>query len=393
MFGKRHELIRPRSGQIAVVFLIKPTRVWGNNVSLKCVYIVIQSIIMKKFICVAAVVPLIFLYSCSSTNLVFISVKEPAPVTLPDYVKSVAVINRTTPSEKTRALNKVHEVLSMESDNLVREGSTACINGLTDELMNNNRFTNIVKVDSTDISSFGAGVFPAPLDWDKVEDICRETNTDAVFSLELFDTESKINYTANKTSINTALGNIPALEHHVSMNTLVKTGWRMYDLSSHTILDESYISKDMNFSGNGINPVAAAQAIIGKKEAVKQAGNAAGHLYANKIDPYWIRVHREYFVRGKSGSFGVAKRKAQTGNWNDAANIWMEQTKSSNRKTAGRACYNMAIINEINGNIDAAMSWAQKAYENYRIRLGLDYVNILRHRKADEELLTAQNAN
>jgi Family of unknown function (DUF6340) len=347
---------------------------------------------MKKLLYPAAFASVIFLYSCSSTNLVFISVKEPAPVTLPDYIKSVAVINRTTPSDKTKMLNKVHEVLSMESDNLVKEGSAACVNGLTDELMNNNRFDHVVRVDSANVSSFGAGVFPSPLDWDKVEDICRETNTDAVFSLELFDTDSKINYAANKTSINTALGSIPALEHHVNMNTLVKTGWRMYDPSTHTILDESYISKDMNFSGNGINPVATAQAVIGKKEAVKQVGNAAGHLYANKIDPYWIRVHREYFIRGKSGAFAIAKRKAQTGNWDEAADIWMGQTKSGNRKTAGRACYNMAIINEINGNIDEAMSWAQKAYENYRIKLGLEYTNILRHRKADEELLTAQNA-
>ena len=345
---------------------------------------------MKKFIYILS--GALLLSSCSSTNLVFISVKEPAPVTVPDYVKSIAIINRTMPSDKTKTLNKIHQVLSLESENLVREGSDASVNGLIDELANNNRFTNIVRVDSTDITSFGAGVFPSPLDWDQVDKICRETNTDALFSLELFDTESKLNYAATPTSINTGLGNIPALEHHVNMNTLVKTGWRMYDPSSRTILDESVISKDMMFSGNDINPLAAAQAVIGKKEAVKQVGNAAGHLYANKIDPYWIRVHREYFVRGKSGAFAIAKRKAQTGNWNEAADIWMQQTKSPNRKTAGRACYNMAIINEINGNVDAAMSWAQKAYENYRIRLGLDYTNILRHRKAGEELLTAQNA-
>jgi hypothetical protein len=50
----------------------------------------------------------------------------------------------------------------------------------------------------------------------------------------------------------------------------------------------------------------------------------------------------------------------------------------------------MAIINEINGDVDAAMAWAQKSYENYRIKHGLYYVNILRHRKADEALLASQ---
>ena len=51
--------------------------------------------------------------------------------------------------------------------------------------------------------------------------------------------------------------------------------------------------------------------------------------------------------------------------------IWQEETKSSpNGKLAGRACYNMAIIAEINGDLDGAIQWAQKSYENYNIRTG-----------------------
>ncbi|MBS1973952.1 MAG: hypothetical protein JST13_06340 [Bacteroidetes bacterium] len=263
------------------------------------------------------------------------------------------------------------------------------MNGLADELRNNNRFENIVKLDSG-LSSFGAGVFPAPLDWDRVEKICRETGADALFSLEFFDTESKLNYSATPGSITTGFGNIPALEHQINMTTVVKTGWRMYNPSTRTVMDESYISKDLQFSGRNVNPVAAAQAVIGKQEAVKQVANMAGHIYASKINPYWIRVHRAYFVRANDG-FATAKRKAQTGNWDGAAGIWLKETNSPSRKIAGRACYNMAIISEINGHVNDAIIWAQKAYENYRIRLGLEYVNILRHRKADEELLTIQN--
>jgi hypothetical protein len=53
----------------------------------------------------------------------------------------------------------------------------------------------------------------------------------------------------------------------------------------------------------------------------------------------------------------------------------------------------MAIINEINGDLDGAIQWAQKAYENYNIRLALQYVNILRNRKAQNDLLKSQNEN
>jgi hypothetical protein len=81
---------------------------------------------------------------------------------------------------------------------------------------------------------------------------------------------------------------------------------------------------------------------------------------------------------------------AQTGNWNDAAALWQKETLNPNPKVAGRACYNMAIINEINGDLDAAIGWAQKGYENYYNRLSLWYVNILKNRAANMALVKDQ---
>ncbi|HEY6899107.1 MAG TPA: hypothetical protein VI233_00630, partial [Puia sp.] len=63
---------------------------------------------------------------------------------------------------------------------------------------------------------------------------------------------------------------------------------------------------------------------------------------------------------------------------------------SSRRKVAGRACYNMAIICEINGDLEGAIQWAQKSYENYNNRLALSYVNVLRNRQADRAVLQSQ---
>jgi hypothetical protein len=59
-------------------------------------------------------------------------------------------------------------------------------------------------------------------------------------------------------------------------------------------------------------------------------------------------------------------------------------------KIAGRAAYNMAIINEINGDLDAALKWAQKSYEDYNNKLGLNYVRILENRKAKNFALEQQ---
>ena len=98
------------------------------------------------------------------------------------------------------------------------------------------------------------------------------------------------------------------------------------------------------------------------------------------------RVTRDYYVRG-SGNFKIATRKARTGNWDGAAKLWQQEVTNSKRKIAGRACYNMAIISEINGDVDGAIQWAQKSYENYNNHLALSYVNLLKNRKINDSIL------
>ena len=93
---------------------------------------------------------------------------------------------------------------------------------------------------------------------------------------------------------------------------------------------------------------------------VKEVASQVGQAYALRIIPFWIRVNRDYYVRG-TDNFVIAKRKAQTGNWDDAGKLWEKETSSGDRKIAGRACYNMAIISEINGDLDAAIKWAQRS--------------------------------
>jgi tetratricopeptide (TPR) repeat protein len=335
----------------------------------------------------------ITLSSCSSTQLVYLSVKEPAPVSLPSYIKNVGIINRTQPtSASNKIIDKIDRALSLEGKNLDKDGAKASIEGLTTELQKDGKFDEVKFLDPAGLKTVGLDVFPASLSWDEVERICRENKMDALFALEVFDTDSKLSYAANPVNINVpVVGNVPGIEHQANMLTVVKTGWRIYDPSGKNILDEYAMSRQLSFSGKGINPVAAASAVMNRNEAVKEVANQAGQAYAMRIIPFWIRVNRDYYVRG-TDNFVIAKRKAQTGNWDEAGKLWEKETSSSDRKVAGRACYNMAIINEINGNLDAAIKWAQRSYENYNNKLALHYVNILKNRQIKDDIVQNQTA-
>lgn len=333
----------------------------------------------------------IFLSSCASTELVHLSVLQPARITLPLYIKNIAVVDRSEVLKKNKVFDVVDKVVSMEGMNLDKEGAAAVITGLTEELQKNNRFEQVKLLSNTGLGTNIPGIFPAPLPWDTVENLCRQNNADALFALELFDTQSKIDYSVNKTTLKTPLGNVPAIEQQANMHTNVKAGWRIYDAHDKNLLDEAALSRMITYRARGINPLIAAEALIDRKQAVKEVGNIAGHAYAFSIIPLWMRVSRDYYIRG-TGNFKIAKRKARTGNWEGAAKLWEEEIMNSKRKIAGRACYNMAIISEINGDVDSAIKWAQKSYEDYNNHLALNYVNLLKDRKIDDDILANQQS-
>ena len=326
--------------------------------------------------------------SCATQEL-YLNVTRPAPVTIAPEIKTVGIIDRSNPTDQTRSLDALEKILTLEGADLDSIGTREAIKGVTEELMANDRFNEVKVLSDVRFKTSGLGGMPAPLTWDQVSGICNESNTQALFALEMYDTDTRISYSTENRKVKTPLGDIPALQHKASMETLVKTGWRIYSPSDRSILDEFIVAESVVFSGTGINPVAAVAGIIHRKDAVKEVSLKAGHVYALRLIPYRLRVTRDYFVKG-TNSFRVAMRRARLGKWDEAAELWDLETRNPKRKVAGRACYNMAIISEINGDLENALSWAQQAYSDFKIRRGLRYVRILENRQYDQDVLRYQ---
>jgi len=314
-----------------------------------------------------------------ATDGVRMSVYEPPVVTLPSDVKKVAILDRSETDKSAKAINKIDEFMSIETRKIDKNGANACVNGLFDKLAQNNRFENIKLLDSTGITNPTVGVMPSQLDWPTVTKLCEKYQVDLLFVLEHFDSDTRVDYSTVPVQIRTPLGDVPGIEHRAKATTTLELGWRIYDPIQKTIFDVFPMRERVISVGQGINPAKAIAALTNINDLVKQTSNRLGRQYALRVLPYYPRVRREYFVAG-SYSLKIGKRKAQTGNWDGAEQVWLEETSSDKRKAAGRACYNMAIISEINGDIHKALEWAQKSYEDYNIRLGLDYAKILRAR-------------
>lgn len=337
---------------------------------------------MKKYIYlqIIGLLTAILFGSCSSTNYLTMTVTEPAPVFFPKDIQKIGIVDRTLPSDETEKLDKIDKILSLEGKELDKDGAHKAVVGLSDELTSRNAFESVKILNTVDERSPGMGVFPAALPWTKIEDICNSNNVDVVFVLSFYDTDTKVDYKTVPVEVKNPFGVvIKTLEHQATIITNIKTGWRIYDPVGKILRDEIVFKDRVVSTGKGINPLKAVNAVVGRKEAVMKVSNDIGHNYAGRIFPYNIRVSRDYYVRG-TDNFKIGKRRAQTGNWDGAAELWEKEVDNPKRKVAGRACYNMAIINEINGDLDAAIDWASRSYTDYKDKLALRYLNILKNR-------------
>jgi hypothetical protein len=274
--------------------------------------------------------------------------------------------------------------------NLDKDGAEQAIKGLSDELMNNARFDEVKTLTDIDFRTPKLGIFPVPLSWENVGRICEETGTDALFALEYYDTDTKLRYSSSNAGSREMFGvKVPTIVHQADMETIVKTGWRIYDPVNQVIADEFNHFESVVFTGKGVNPLVAVAALIGRKEAIIDVSNRAGHGYALRIIPFRNRVYRDYFVKG-TNNFKMAKRKAQMDQWDEAGELWEKETSNPKSKVAGRACYNMGIINEINGNVEEALKWVQKSYADYNIKQAREYSKILENRLFKMQVINSQ---
>jgi len=342
---------------------------------------------MKKIVYLLLIAGI--LASCK-TNQLYLNVIEPAPVTIAKDIKKVGVINRSMPTDETKIIDVIDKALTLEGVDLDKDGAMQAISGLSAELMNNARFEEVKTLSDIDFRTPKLGIFPVPLSWEIVEKICRETGMDALFALEYYDTDTRLNYTTSDGGTKEVFGvKVPSLVHHARMETIVKTGWRIYDPVNRAIADEFNHVETVAFTGDGPTPLVAVAGMVGRKEAIIDVSSRAGHSYALRIIPFRNRVYRDYFVKGTE-NFNIAKRRAQINQWDAAAELWEKETNNPRPKVAGRAYYNMGIINEINGNVNDALYWVQKSYTDYNIRQAKDYSRILENRLYKLRVIDAQ---
>lgn len=327
---------------------------------------------------------------CGSTKEIVLQTLEPSPVHITHKIKRIGIVHRSIRPEADEDETGLNRMVAAEEQWLSEQGRNAALTGLFNELLKDNRFETVKILDSIPQDILQLEMGNDSISWTSVENICNTYDVDAIFSMAFFDTETKI--TLKKTSMmqpNLMRVKVKVPAQELTLETLIENGWKIYYPNSKEIIDEIVFNDQVISKGKGTNPIEAYKAIEDRKETLVEQSKASGSNYGQRLLPFENSVERSYFARGTT-NFEQASVLVESGDWQGASQLWQKELDNANSKIAGRACYNMAILNEINGDFRAAMDWASKSYKDHDIKDAMEYLDILEHRLFQNQILEQQ---
>ena len=331
-----------------------------------------------KRVCYALILVALMLSGCSKYGYVSLNYPQPPEAYLPEDVRFIAVVNRSLVEEEAKEDKVLEAIATSEVAGSDRLASDACILGAF-EAMKQMDGTDLIIPETLRLNGTGTRELPDLLDWELVAKICESEQSDALLVLETFDSNSDLLLSTATEQVSSIIstGTLKStMPDQVNVN--VVCNWRLYHPGTKSIIDQYQHSSYMTFQTNGGLP---------PPTALPDAAFEAGIAYIQRFLPGFYVVRRDLYKR-TSGSakhqFKAGYRSAEVANWQGAMELWGELSEHRKHKTAGRACLNMAVANEVLGNTDLALDWAKKSYEYHNDKLGRSYSKILLRRKSYE---------
>jgi hypothetical protein len=336
---------------------------------------------MKKYLFVGLVAISFLMNGCTAN--VYLNVLRPADVSIRKHIQSVALVNRAKP--KSKVANVIEAVLTGEDLFQDKSGKEKALTGIYNMMYNSPRFSVLM----TDLYLEGSGagsVFPDPLSWQQVEKYCADYKTDALLALETFDSDNSVTTNTRTVDKKDAEGKvIKVVEHVAELRVRVMLGFRLYDPKDKGIADEYHFTEVRTWKSTGTTPDLAIRGLISRRAASDEASLSAGTKYGYRICPTWVRVRRNIYKKGKNKDIKYGYKLASAKKWEEADKVWRDVASYEKKKTAGRAAYNVAISQEVLGNLYDAQEWATYAYTEFGNKEARSYINIINRRIADNE--------
>jgi len=302
-------------------------------------------------------------------NSIQFEVLTPSEITLPENIKTVALINRDINCSDTSLVlnyslseNKVDTMKNLKLANY-------CISTLTYFLIEKEKFETVTNYSDTLYKT------KSQLSQFNLKEIFNKTQTDlCVFIDSLYFDEILLE----------SLPNLYQTKINIKWSVAYRTDTVFVKVNRK---DSLIVDFDCKLRFNEKKAYLLSYLYM----ACKSMGNHLG----TKIIPTWNPVQQVYY-HSKNPDMQKAEKFIRQREWLKAAEILNEKTKSKNIKLAAKACYNMAVVNEMEGHHDIAIEWLNKTdngkgsfMKEYKT-VCKQYIEVLTLRKKEIETLDKQ---
>ena len=324
--------------------------------------------------------------SCNTTTKITIEIPEPARKELPSRIQSLLLVNRTVNEKysdiKVDSLQKIFYKEGFNYDTVIYDLTAVdtTLQALGELLFESGRYDFVIPEDrflAADKNTF----FSKEMPWDEVSELCEIYNTDAILSLDLFSL--RVSSEFEKDSYFDPFRNGFVSASAAQMKVLYDAMFRVYDPSVERVLVREFFKDTLVWENVAGTTFELFEDFTPVKQALSEAGIAIALDFSEKISTNWRVEQRPLFTKGdkKLKEAGIL---IDGGEWKQALALWKEISDNSKSKSIkSKAEFNMAIGNEIEGDIDNAIHWALNSYNSMFRPLTYEYLEALKSRKRE----------
>lgn len=300
-----------------------------------------------------------------------IEVLHPAIIDMPHDVQRIYVVNKSEVAKGGNRNGQVLEgIISGEGIRGDKYGAEAAVNGFSEFMRQNNKL-EIANGQPLKVISQGKDPRHTSLSKFFIDSVCTATNSQAVVSLEYFDTDHPNGIT-------------DVVQGTYYNNIRVKSKWVLY-----TSNGEAYDTRALQ--SNWVNtPEYYGIDLPGNNMVTERAGYVTGIDYARHLVPNFQFEPRVLYSAG-SPEIKQGLRAADLVEWQQAEELWlMAANKKQKPKIIARLLHNVAVAYEVKGDLERAHDFGSKAYMMRSTSVTRDYVFRLKDRIRAQEILVDQ---
>lgn len=286
---------------------------------------------------------LFLLSSCAIMYEFPIEVFQPAKADLSPKIKNVTLVSRnlkytndTLQNYYSKNYKLTRDLRTENNDSIV---IAACFDSLSNKMEEQGRFNKITVLPVSSLPKRYLKRIVAP-SRNLVQKISSDTNADAIIFLDMFSGF----YSVYPTDYN----------NQSIAQVVTASVWTIYNPINNQILHHTSLIDTIYWDGMDDQDHYKAISIPNKTNALAIAAGLAGIKYSEILIPHWSQVYRQTFSSNKI-DFRNAAQLAKKNQWKEASVIWEKYTNSNNKRYRLHSLYNLAVANEMEGNIDNAI--------------------------------------